>query len=131
MTNSRCLRARLRGLASSTACMLQSYQPRRSSSPNLVLMGVWDDLGWTDPDRRDAAIDRLVDDLSAKKETLSEVERRTVLYLSYGLGERGAAEMLGVSYETARTHTQHARRKLCAKNIAHLVALALRQKLIE
>ena len=95
---------------------------------------VWDELGWTDPDRRDAAADRMLARIRAAvppEAPLTHAELRVVRALSHGRGERGAADVCGIGYETVRSHTLNARRKLRAKNTTHLVGLALREGLID
>lgn len=93
-------------------------------------MTVWDELGWTDPDRREEAIDRLLARLEIE-EPLSPTEVKITAALSHGMGEKGAAEIYGVSYQTVRTHSQRARRKMRAKNNVHLVAICLRRGVID
>lgn len=97
------------------------------------MSSIWDELGWTDPDRRNEAIDRILNDMAhaPKPNTnLTPAELRVVYCLSYGLGSRGAAEMCNITYETARDHSKHARRKLRARDTTHLIAIAIRRGLI-
>lgn len=104
-----------------------------------------DDL-WPDPDRRNAALERLAllvhggervhnerrqRPRQGAHDLLSPIEVRCLLVLSHGVGLRGAAELLGVGLETVKTHTKHARWKLRAKNTTHAVAIAIRQGIID
>ena len=97
---------------------------------------VWQRIGWTDPDRRDEALERLVQHMNNTPtdpygdKPLSPVEFRIVTALSYGVGDKGAAALCDVSYHTARSHIKHAQAKLRAKNSVHMVAKALRQGII-
>ena len=99
---------------------------------------------WPDDDRRDAALGRIVArtngvarssggrrrPVTEGGEYLSVAELRALLCMSYGLGARGAADVLGVSESTVRAHLTQARRRLRAKDTTHAVAEALRRSLI-
>ena len=99
---------------------------------------------WPDADRRDVALERLglrLDgvatsnrkrrrDVTAGGEYLSVAELRVLLCMSYGLGERGAADVLGLRVGTVKAHLAQARRRLRAKDTSHAVAEALRRSLI-
>ena len=55
--------------------------------------------------------------------------REIQILTAYSVGLKDAkevAELLGIGYETVRTHEYWARLKLAAKNRTHAVALALR-----
>ncbi len=93
----------------------------------------WEKVGWTDADRREAALDRVIDKMGrvVGPDSLTEGELRIVRAISYGLGDQGTADLYGIGYETVRSHVVNARRKVAAKNVAHLVAIALREGLIE
>jgi LuxR family quorum sensing-dependent transcriptional regulator len=89
---------------------------------------------WPDPDRRDDALIRCLEDVyrSQARSTieLSPQEKRCIECASYGLDAYESADLLGVGYESVKTHLKHTRRKLRAKNTMHAVAEALRQGLI-
>lgn len=65
-----------------------------------------------------------------RERPVSPAELRVVECLSHGLTTDMAAEVLGISHHTVRSHLSVVRAKLAAKNQAHAVAIALRQGLI-
>jgi DNA-binding CsgD family transcriptional regulator len=95
---------------------------------------IWDQIGWTDPDKRDAALYRLAADINQAVPTegrdLSIAEVKVLVCLSHGLTMEMTAEMLEVGYETVASEARSARVKLGAKNTAHACARAIRQGLI-
>lgn len=64
------------------------------------------------------------------KGDLSAREKETLTYLSHGLTIAQAAQVMGIAFETARSHKRHACLKLGAKNTAHAIARAMRAGLI-
>jgi DNA-binding NarL/FixJ family response regulator len=62
---------------------------------------------------------------------LSKMQRSVFFCLSHGLDHKMTAEILGLSEGTVRSHSKRARFSLNAKDTTHLVALALRQGLID
>ncbi len=98
------------------------------------------ELLWPDPDRRDAALLRCLEDVyRAEGECPAEprdsrqvtaAELRALEGFSHGLGRTGTADALGVTLETVKTLTVRARRKLQAKDTTHAVAIAIRRGLI-
>jgi DNA-binding CsgD family transcriptional regulator len=62
---------------------------------------------------------------------LTAAELEVVLHLSHGLTRKMVGEVLGKTEETVKTQVTTARNALRAKNIPHLVAIALRQGLID
>jgi DNA-binding CsgD family transcriptional regulator len=50
--------------------------------------------------------------------------------LARGLTTRQTATLLGMSDQTVRWHSKHARRRLNARNTAHAVAISLHHRLI-
>lgn len=100
-----------------------------------------------DEDRRDAALVRLGRRVSLdlaerngrkrgiyyrpRRLTPTPAQLRVIEAISHGVGNRGAAELLGLSPDTVKTHLKQASRLLGAKDRAHLVALALRLRLIQ
>lgn len=62
---------------------------------------------------------------------LTPREKQIVLYLSFGLGTKETALVLGVGDATVATHIANARHKLAAKTKTHLVAKAIRLGIIE
>lgn len=84
-----------------------------------------------DPDRRDEALLRcLVDVHSYEPELLTPAQTRVLGALSHGLGDRGAADLLGVTVESVKEAAKLARRKLQARNTTHACCEALRRGLI-
>jgi DNA-binding NarL/FixJ family response regulator len=63
-------------------------------------------------------------------DALTPTQVRVLEALSRGLGDNGAADVLGVTTESVKTSSQLARRKLKAKNTTHACCEALRQGLI-
>jgi DNA-binding NarL/FixJ family response regulator len=59
--------------------------------------------------------------------TLTRAELRVVSAMSHGLTEEMAADTLGLGFETVKSHTKNARRRVGAKNSAHLCCIALRR----
>jgi DNA-binding NarL/FixJ family response regulator len=59
--------------------------------------------------------------------TLTRAELRVVSAISHGLTEEMAADTLGIGFETVKYHTKNARRRVGAKNAAHLCCIALRE----
>ncbi len=98
---------------------------------------------WPDPDRRDDALLRCLEDvyradeelvppvLLVDPDDLTPEELRILGALSHGLGDRGAAHALGVTWDSVRHSSRSARRKLRAKNTTHACCEALRQGLIK
>lgn len=94
---------------------------------------VWDEIDWTDPDKRDQALERLAADIGAAVHPgpeLSHSEKRALVCASHGLTAQMTAELLFLSEETIKTQLLTARGKLRAKNTLHAVALAIRAGLI-
>lgn len=101
---------------------------------------------WPDAARRDVALARITERMVGKGEpnrrcsskrpdyadrhTLTPIERRVLEALSYGLGVRGTADALGLTYESVKYHAKIAARVLRAKNTTHACATALRQGVI-
>lgn len=87
---------------------------------------------WPDEDRRhEALINALIDVYSYEPEAdLSPAETRVVEALSHGLGQKGAAEVLGLSVFTINAHMKHISSKLRAKNTTQACCEALRRGLI-
>lgn len=86
---------------------------------------------WPDEDRRTDALARVAERMRAQDERpLTRSELLALGAASHGLGWREAADALGWTPETVRSVLQDARRKLAAKNTAHAVALAMRQRLL-
>jgi DNA-binding NarL/FixJ family response regulator len=116
---------------------------------------VWEEIGWTDPDKRNEAIDRLLErlrktpavpehEVSSRsriggghvpgrpvRATPSANELRIIECLSHGMTVGMAADSLGVSFYTAQSQMMNARTVLAAKNQAHAVAIALRRGMID
>ena len=84
---------------------------------------------WSDPDRRDAALERVAARLM-RPEPLSRMEAACLYLASYGRNEADTAVTLCVSENTVKRHLEHARIKLLARNTTHAVAIAFRAKLI-
>lgn len=84
---------------------------------------------WSDPDRRDAALERVAAAV-ATDIPLTPRELSMILLLSHGVTIRESQTMLGVSEWTARCHAKRGREKLQARSNAHAVATALRLGLI-
>jgi DNA-binding CsgD family transcriptional regulator len=91
---------------------------------------------WPDPDRRDAALDRLrsrvVHDRARPNERI-ELNRRelgVLQALASGLSPAEAGVALGISHGTVKGYLKSARRMLGAKNTTQAVALAMRRGLI-
>ncbi len=61
---------------------------------------------------------------------LTSRELEVVRCLSHGMTQQMAGDTLGISQGTVHTHLESARYRLAAKNTTHLVALALRLRLI-
>ena len=96
-------------------------------------------MDWPDPDRRDAALLRCLEDVyraeglrpaPPRATGVTAAELRALEAFSHGLGRTGTADALGVTLETVKTLTVRARRKLRAKDTTHAVAIALRRGLI-
>ena len=89
---------------------------------------------WPDEDRRhEALVDALCDVYRAEPDRSSElsaIETRVVEALSHGVGQRGAAEILGMSPFTVNSHMKRISPKLGAKNTTHACCEALRLGLI-
>lgn len=62
---------------------------------------------------------------------LTDAEIGVLQLIARGSTDRRAAEQIGISPATARTHMSNAMRKLHAHTRTHAVAIALREKLIE
>ena len=90
---------------------------------------------WPDRDLQEDALFRLAKDIneatSREYEELAPMEKRALETISYGVGNDGAAVILGVGVETLKTQLHVARLKLGAKTTTHAVAIALRQGLIQ
>jgi DNA-binding CsgD family transcriptional regulator len=65
-----------------------------------------------------------------RERPVSPAELRVIECLSHGLTTDMAAEVLGISHHTVRSHLSVVRAKLAAKNQAHVVAIAIRRGLI-
>lgn len=90
--------------------------------------------GWSDPDRRDAALLHCLIDVHSTPEPRSSLtlrERQVLEALSRGMGNDGTADLLGIGVETVKTRTMHARWALRAKNTTHACCEALRRGLIQ
>ncbi len=87
---------------------------------------------WPDPDRRDAALIALAERVyrTEPRGELHPEEIRTVQALSVGLEERGAAEVLGVPWQTVHERMRRVRSILGAKNTTQACCEALRRGLI-
>ena len=87
---------------------------------------------WPDEDRRhEALVWALCDTYRAEEEPeLSPSEVRVVEALSHGVGQAGAAEILGLSQHTVNAHMKRISPKLRAKNTTHACCEALRRGLI-
>lgn len=88
---------------------------------------------WSDPERRDAALERVAAVvLGAYPRRLppTPAERRVLLCLSHGMTTAMCADVLGVSPETVKAHTRSVRYRLAAKDTTHAVALAIRAGII-
>lgn len=82
--------------------------------------------------RRVAEIpERLLERLATTSLALDYYELSALRCLAHGLTPRMAAEALGVTPDTVRSHLVTARIKLSAKNSTHAVAAAIRAGLIE
>lgn len=88
---------------------------------------------WSDPARRDDALDRVAAAVFGpfpRRLRPSNGELRVLECLSHGMTAPMAAEALGVSVETVKSHLRSARRRLAAKNSTHAVTLAIRLGMI-
>jgi DNA-binding CsgD family transcriptional regulator len=65
-----------------------------------------------------------------REEKLTEREIEVVRLISDGNSYKGIADELHISPETVIVHRKSAMRKLKAKNIAHLIKLAMERKII-
>lgn len=61
---------------------------------------------------------------------LSYGERQILLHVATGHTVAAAAELLGVSYTTARTHMYRAQAKLGAYSASHAIAIAIAARII-
>jgi DNA-binding CsgD family transcriptional regulator len=84
---------------------------------------------WSDPDRRDAALERVAAAVAAPT-TLTKQQLAMVFLLSHGRTIMESASVLTISEWTARTYAKEARERLQARSNAHAVATALRLGLI-
>lgn len=62
---------------------------------------------------------------------LTEREAQVVRLLATGITARETGKKLGISKRTVETHKNNAMFKLDAKNVAHLIAIAQKQGIIE
>jgi DNA-binding NarL/FixJ family response regulator len=62
---------------------------------------------------------------------LTPRETQVLQLLANGDSVASAADALGISFETCRTHVKNAMRKLNVRTIAHAIALALRRGMID
>ena len=96
---------------------------------------------WPDPDRRDAALTRVLFAVEGMREAnrhdpnrprvaLTKDERMALAAMSHGLTRRQAGELLGAPMETVASRLERARMILRSKNTTQAVAVALRQGLI-
>lgn len=88
---------------------------------------------WPDPDLRDDALERLAARVAVQpdKATLTDAEKRVLEAVSHGLGGQGAADALGIGFETVKDRLKQARRALAAKDTTHAACEAIRQGLIQ
>ena len=63
--------------------------------------------------------------LPSKKIELSKREHQALTWAARGKTASEIAEIMGISYATARSHLEGARRKLACENVTHAVATAL------
>ena len=92
---------------------------------------IWEEIGWTDPERRDQALERLAARINDYDRTkVSPLEARALQGAAVGLSMEMIAEVYGVAYDTIHTQIESAKKKLGAKNLTHAVTLAMRQGLI-
>lgn len=87
---------------------------------------------WSDPSRRAAALERAVAVVFThpRRQKPTRAELRVLECVSHGMTTPMAADALGLSVETVKTHLRAARLRLAAKNTAHAVALTIRMGLI-
>ena len=88
---------------------------------------------WSNPSRRADALDRVaavVFTHPPRRQTPTRAELRVLECMSHGMTTPMAADALGLSVETVKTHLRAARLRLAAKNTAHAVALVIRMGLI-
>jgi DNA-binding CsgD family transcriptional regulator len=94
---------------------------------------------WADPDRRDAALERVraqvkhgpwLGPKTRDYRSLQPSELRALEAMSHGLSMLEASEVTGFNYETLRASLKNVRRVLGAKNTTHACCEALRQGLI-
>jgi DNA-binding CsgD family transcriptional regulator len=101
---------------------------------------------WPDPDRRDAALQRVLESTYGRRvmngkpgarrqpfrdpSALTPFELRCVIAASHGLTDAEIGTVVGVGVETVKTQLKGARRRLAAKNTTHAVAICLRKRLI-
>lgn len=99
------------------------------------MLSVFDELGWRDFDKVEEACFDIARDISRTRAGLeghgiTAQEKRVIEAVSHGVGNKGAAQILGLSEETIKSHLKHASIKLKAKDGRHLVANAMRAGII-
>ena len=106
------------------------------------MTSVWERIGWTDPARREDALERVARDLARVGEVgeghlrttftdeLSPSELRAMRAASYGLTAPMIADLHVTTEATVRTQLRSAILKLKAKNLTHAVALCVRAGLV-
>jgi DNA-binding CsgD family transcriptional regulator len=103
---------------------------------------VWEQIGWTDPERREGALNLLMQNIGqgGAKPTIARRRRyggltipevQAVAAVSVGMSMQAAADCLGRDWTTVRSQLDNARRILKARNLAHLVAICWRRSIID
>ena len=103
--------------------------------------------GWNPPTPSSRIAERILDDLEGvdagegrnsahgnhgrSSAVLSPRQRTALTLTAVGMTGPKAAEAMDVSHETVKSHLKEARHRLGASTVAHAVAIALRQELIE
>ncbi len=64
------------------------------------------------------------------REKPTPAQLRVISAISHGMNLKETAEILGISWETAKTHIRNAKLRTVAKTTAHLVAICLRNEWI-
>ena len=63
--------------------------------------------------------------------TLSPRQRQVLTFLAAGYNVKQSARLLGITYDTAASHSLRAMRKLNACSITHAVAIAICRHIID